>query len=862
MLFGKAKPFFSGHRTTPDGKHQPVEPNQCPRTGKYIPSSRKHWPLIWLFPIAGLLSLIWFLIRVLPKPSRAAYPCQRFAVPFASGFVVWITGLIGSTLAYRKAKQTFHQSRYVVAVICLAVSVMALWWSVNVTGEPQLEAAFTPSEPANSPMGVAKGIYPGRVVWTHEPAATSWDGSTGQWWEDASTDQNVVDYMVSKTLRELTGQSSDPNAWEALFRHFNITRGLGDISYQRGQAIVIKINMNQDNGSPWNRGQGHPSPHVIYSVLNQLINVAGVPGSAITVYDASRYIGDPIFDKIRSNPAPDFQNLRFVVSSARARNGRDAASFDTSNPLHTKAGIAYLPKCVTEADYLINMALLRPHSLFGVTLCAKNHFGSTYFPSGGGWTPEPMHNHGGRGKSMDTYQCLVNLNGHRHLSGKTLLYMIDGLYGARNQSSNVLKYVSFGDDWTSSIFASQDPIAIDSVALDFIRYEDSMNPAITDVVGNPENYMHEGALADNPPSGTFYDPEGDGTRLASLGVHEHWNNPVDKQYSRNLGSGDGIELVSPSFATADGPVENLTTGQRYEYIRHAINEAGPGDHIVAASGIYIENISFNGKSLILTSADPNDPNVVAATVIDGDNHAVTFAGGEDASCVLAGFTIADANAAVYCSDASPTITNCIITGSTGPGIEIQNGGNPAIINCEIILNDGPGIQMRKHAAGRKVTYNYAAVTNCLIAENGQYGIADGILTITNCTIASNGLCGVSSYAPTITNSIIYYNGSDGAQIESHIEAVVTYSDIQGGWPGQGNIDADPFFADAANGDYHLKSQAGRWDPASQSWVIDDVTSPCIDAGDPTTPIGSEPLPNGGIINMGAYGGTPQASLSL
>jgi hypothetical protein len=166
------------------------------------------------------------------------------------------------------------------------------------------------------------------------------------------------------------------------------------------------------------------------------------------------------------------------------------------------------------------------------------------------------------------------------------------------------------------------------------------------------------------------------------------------------------------------------------------------------------------------------------------------------------------------------------------------------MNCDITLNDGPGIQMRKHAAGRKVTYNYATLTNCLIAENGQYGIADGIVTITNCTIASNGLCGVSSYEPTVTNSIIYYNGSDGAQIESHLDAIVTYSDVQGGFPGDGNIDADPLFTDAINGNFHLLTG-----------------SPCIDAGDPASDCDAELSPNGGRINMGAYGGTPQASLS-
>jgi len=64
------------------------------------------------------------------------------------------------------------------------------------------------------------------------------------------------------------------------------------------------------------------------------------------------------------------------------------------------------------------------------------------------------------------------------------------------------------------------------------------------------------------------------------------------------------------------------------------------------------------------------------------------------------------------------------------------------------------------------------------------------------------------------------------------------------------------------GDYHLKSRKGRWDPISEDWVIDDVISPCIDAGDPNSPIGHELFPNGGRINMGAFGGTAEASMSL
>ena len=887
MLLRESKSVSQVSKNTRSGGNTAQSPRICPKTGKPVKNGRKYRWLMWVFPIVGLISLIWFLIRVIPKPSRATYPCQRFAAPFASGFVIWIAGVIGSALVYRKAKNFLHQSRYVVAGICIVFSVMILWFSLSITGRSPAEAAFTPSEPPNNPMGVAKGIHPGRVVWTHEPAATSWDGQTGAWWDDDNTNQGVVDYMVSKTIQTLTAEPTDEQAWNALFGHFNEKRGLGDVGYRRGEKIAIKINMNQENssGGNWSQRVGNPSPHVIRSVLTQLIEVAGVPGSAITIYDASRYIGNPIYNKIRSHPNPEFQDITFVVKSTLARNGRIAAVGDTANPVQTRAGTAYLPRCVTEADYLVNMALLRPHSMYGVTLCAKNHFGSVRFPSvssNGGWTPEPLHNHGGRSRGMNTYNCLVNLNGHRHLGGKTLLYMIDGLYPARNQSNNVLKWISFGDDWCSSLFASQDPVAIDSVGLDFLRYEDGMNPTITDVTGNPENYLHEMAQADNPLSSTIYDPEGDGTPLSSMGVHEHWNNPVDRKYSRNLETGDGIELVSPSFATEDGPIENVTTGNKYDYIRHAINEADHGDEIVISEGVYQENINLSGKNITLSSIDPGNPSVVADTVLAGNvsgGPVVTFATGEDESCVIAGLTISGPQAGIYCLAASPAITNCRIENNGGNGIELREGSNPAISNCEINSNGGSGIDMQAKASGRMTIYNRPVITNCVIAGNIHHGVSGGLPTITNCTIASNTGFGISGSNSTVMNSIIYYNSSDIAQIENPLNTTVTYSDVQGGWPGQGNIDAAPCFAEPGfwnlngtlddltddywvTGDYHLRSQAGRWHAGSRTWLQDILTSPCIDTGNPDSDFSDELPPNGDRINMGAYGDTARASMSV
>jgi hypothetical protein len=419
-----------------------------------------------------------------------------------------------------------------------------------------------------------------------------------------------------------------------------------------------------------------------------------------------------------------------------------------------------------------------------------------------------------------------------------------------------------------------------------------MNSTITDVTGNPDNYMHEAAQADNPPSGTFYDPESDGTPLASLGVHEHWNNPVDKKYSRNLGTGDGIELVVPSFATEDGPIENTTSGTKYDHIRHAINEANHGDEIVLSEGVYNENINFSGKNLTLSSIDPGNPAVVAGTVLAGDGPVITFATGEDAGCVLTGFTITGPQAAIYCLGSSPAISACRIENNGGNGIELREGSNPAITNCQINANAGAGIDMQARQSGRFTIYNYPIITNCIITANFQSGISGGMPAITNCTIVANTGLGISNSNSTVMNSIIYYNNAGTDRVEgvppsirgqdardTSDAATVTYSNVQGGWPGQGNTDAVPCFAEPGfwnlggtlddvtddfwvPGDYHLRSQAGRWHADSQSWLLDVLSSPCIDTGNPDSDFSAELQLNGDRINMGAYGGTPQASMSL
>ena len=426
----------------------------------------------------------------------------------------------------------------------------------------QLPEPFVPSEGPNKPMGVGKGIHPGRVVWVHNPEAVRWDGvteplavtsATGEWWDDANCDPQIVDAMVSTALQGLTGEKSDKKAWAALFRHFNRTRNLGDTGYKASEKISIKINMNNDrsNTKPWPSGRGMPSPQVTHALLRQLVQVAGVPGEDITLYDATndRYIGDPIYNRIMGDPDPRLHNIVFEVNANRAANGRIAAVPDLTVPLHfsdpevaERSGPCYLPKSLIAAKYRIDLALLRAHSICGVTLCTKNNNGSLYWPKLDYWGPRVLHEFFSASRPLKSYNAFVDYIGHRHLFGKTLLYMIDGMYSAEQSEVNVVRFQSFGDNWPASIFMSQDPVAIDSVGLDFLRSE----PRATAVRGNPDNFLHEAALVEDPPSGTKYDPNGDGVHLSSLGVHEHWNNATEKKYSRNLGKNEGIELLALS----------------------------------------------------------------------------------------------------------------------------------------------------------------------------------------------------------------------------------------------------------------------------------------------------------------------------
>lgn len=487
------------------------------------------------FLILGVSSTLWFLIRVVPKPSRATYPCMRAATPIMSGFALWLLGLAGSTFAFTIAKAELAKARRFASLLCAILGfLLANQSEISDAGTGTLNIWYTP----NVPLGTAKGIHPGRVAWSHAPHLASWNGKTGFWWEDQFNNQAVTDKLLAQTLCSLTGSHDEKETWDALFHFFNRTRRHINAGYAQGEKVAIKINQN-NTSSHKSSNEINANPQLILSLLRSLVNEAGVPQENISVTDPSRFITDNIYDKCHA-PYPRVHYIDHVGG-----DGRERATFrDNAIPYSVDNGkvATGLAACIVESEYVINMAIMKGHVTQGVSLCAKNYFGCTSIETD--WHKN-AHSSGfsQNREGRHTYSVYPDYLGHRDLGGKTMLFLIDGIYSDKFVNGiPAFKWslAPFNNDWPGSLFASQDGVAIDAVVLDFALAE---WPDAPDMMYSDYS-VDECALADHPPSGTFYDPERTGKRLSSLGTSEHWNNSADKKYSRNLDrSGKGIELV-------------------------------------------------------------------------------------------------------------------------------------------------------------------------------------------------------------------------------------------------------------------------------------------------------------------------------
>jgi uncharacterized protein YjdB len=526
------------------------------------------------FFIFGIASAAWFLIRVIPKPSRASYPCMRAAAPVASAFVLYLLSLTSSVFFFKRFGNYLKLGKTQLAALFLALGIGASIVSLT-HSYSSASAAETPLEGSNLPKGIAKGIYPGRVVWVFDTAATNKNCTNAYgdgYFMDTNTNQNEVDKMLEAALKDLTGQSTITGAWDAVFKYHNQTRGKGSVGYSSSEPIFLKINATSTwweniNSSLGRNNNGYyaiseTSPQVVLAVLRQLVNKAGVPESKI-------YVGDPLKQIYQDNYTKwhnEFPNVHYLdhysSSNGREKVVKSSTAIvrysDRGTVLKTTSGTAvYTDSLYTifeTMEYMINIPNLKAHEYGGVSMFGKNHFGSQT-------RDNASHLHNGlvsNGTTMRNtygqYRVQVDLMAHQLLGKKNLFYLMDALYCSDKSTSKPSKWqiAPFNNDWTSSLFLSQDPVAIESVSFDFLyaQYTGADGNNSYPHMGAVDDYLHQLADSTTWPAGIVYDPENDGKSIGySQGVHEHWNNATDKKYSRNLGTGLGIELLQHFIST-------------------------------------------------------------------------------------------------------------------------------------------------------------------------------------------------------------------------------------------------------------------------------------------------------------------------
>jgi hypothetical protein len=247
---------------------------------------------------------------------------MRVAYPIASTFVLSLVGLAASAFALDRMKLYQKKSRYLVMTGFFVVALIAGFISFQADQLPVF-ANSSYLDTTNSPIGVARGIFPGRVVWYRDPDATN-ENCRNSSFGDAyylpqNTNMEVVNGMVRSSLVKLTGKSTMRDAWSSLFVYFNTKKGKGAIGYQPGEKIFIKTNgigstvvdsSNHNITDLTSYVEARTSPQPVLALLRGLINEYGVPEGSISVGDPQRDIQNEYWDLWHA----EFPNVKYICN--------------------------------------------------------------------------------------------------------------------------------------------------------------------------------------------------------------------------------------------------------------------------------------------------------------------------------------------------------------------------------------------------------------------------------------------------------------------------------------------------------------------------------------------------------------------
>lgn len=314
---------------------------------------------------------------------------------------------------------------------------------------------------------------PGQVVHIRNAAATSWTGETDYW---NYVDQTTVDSMVELGLKELTGEATAVDSWRQLIP-----------DYQAGQKVAIKVNFNNTRYCDSTAVAIDAIIEPINAVAKGLVAM-GVAPSDICVYDAVRAIPNrfaagadyafTFYDGLLGDPCQSAAGFTAVPENR----------IQFYPPVPISMPEEYVTNALMNASYLINMPIMKgAHSLAGVTLGFKNHFGTIS-------TCSALHDYVNvvykPEKYRTDYNPLVDLLGSPLIGGKTVLTIGDGLFAARQFSVPPVPWTTFGNEVPNSLFFATDPVAVDCIMHDLLSLEPETN-----VVDGSNNYLRLAALA-------------------------------------------------------------------------------------------------------------------------------------------------------------------------------------------------------------------------------------------------------------------------------------------------------------------------------------------------------------------------------
>lgn len=541
------------------------------------------------FVFIALASFFWLIYKSGTKPSRIVYPCQKAAAVNLSTFVIIFPVLYGKNIA--KFFTHFKFNRLFLIVLIAAIIMGSGVFLVNsVDNQPMnipLESGIQGkvlSESEQIKLGTQSkyGTVPAaydipsshRVVTVHDSNSSTWEGSGNP---NNYMNQTEIDKMVDAGIMELTGTTSPIEGWKKI------------IPYTAGQSVAIKVNFNNN----WHSSNGFTFDDnsdtsmlnyaaVVNSIIRGLKSI-GVPSDKIWITDPSRPVHDKFRERIYDKEVKYFVNQNGAAYIG-ARPNVFVTGYVSDSSIYASTSTAYAEKIrpaqvFADATYIINMPQLKGHwypTVGRVTLSLKNNFGSVSYTADDTSGNNPVHD------ANPFAELLADINNNPVFRDKTRLVVGDGIMG--NPGANTAPptlWKSFGNKPPETLFFGVDPVATDSVMIDYIRREIG-----SQATGLVESYAAE----------------------LGLGVSESWN--AQEKYTEidyhpiNLDNQIYNQSVPPVFPSYTNPPTDPNHDGLYEDIN------GNGNLDFSDVVTYYDNMDWIVTNAPVASFDYNKNSLI------------------------------------------------------------------------------------------------------------------------------------------------------------------------------------------------------------------------------------------------------------